>query len=126
MSRDDVGRKIGPFRVVEKLGEGGMGVVFRAEDERLRRPVALKLLPPSVTSDPERRARFLREARAAASVVHANIATVFEIGEGGDDVYIAMEYVRGKSLRELLRAERINMTRAVRIATEIARGLASA
>jgi serine/threonine protein kinase len=76
-----IGRTLNHFRIEAKLGEGGMGVVYVAADERLQRRVALKVLPESFASDPDRRARFLREARAAASVVHANIATVHEIGE---------------------------------------------
>ena len=79
--RDLIGQTLGHFRVEAKLGEGGMGVVYRASDETLRREVALKVLPDSVARDDERRRRFLREARAAAAVTHPNIATVYEVGE---------------------------------------------
>ena len=92
-----VGKTLAHFRVLSKLGEGGMGVVYRAEDERLRRPVALKVLPPERSADPDRRARLMREARAAAVVSHPNIAVVYEVDEAEGHVYIAMELVGGRS-----------------------------
>src|SRR5262245_6159236 len=79
-------QRIGHFVLLSKLGQGGMGVVYLAEDQRLRRRVALKLLPAEVAKSPERRARFLREARSASAFVHPNVAAVFEIGEDGDDL----------------------------------------
>jgi serine/threonine-protein kinase len=97
-----VGRTLAHFRVLEKLGEGGMGVVYRAEDTRLMRPVALKVLPPERSSDPDRRARLLREARAAAVLSHPNIAVVYEVDESDGHGYIAMELVAGRSLRQQL------------------------
>ena len=72
-----IGRRLSHFRVLERIGEGGMGVVYKAEDERLHRAVALKVLPPDSIADEERRLRFLREARAAASLTHPNIATIY-------------------------------------------------
>jgi hypothetical protein len=91
------------FRIVEKLGEGGMGVVYRAMDQKLGRPVALKVLPARVLHDPRRRKRLLREARAAAAVRHSGIATVYEVGIDADGtVYIAMELVEGRTLREIV------------------------
>lgn len=123
------GYQIGAFRIVEKLGEGGMGVVYLAEDERLHRKVALKILPP--TDDHARRARFLREARAAAAVTHPNIATIHEVGEADGVSFIAMELVRGRTLRDVLidrldRREPTPVAEVVRIGGEIARGLAGA
>src|SRR6185369_12457646 len=97
-----VGTKVGHFRVTAPLGRGGMGVVYRAEDQTLRREVAFKVLPPSYAGDAERRRRLLREARAAAAVNHPNIATIYEVGEADGRIYIAMELVRGRTLAQLL------------------------
>src|SRR5580658_745170 len=82
--------RIAHFKISERLGSGGMGVVFRAQDESLRREVALKLLPALSAGDPDRRQRFLREARIAASLVHPNVAVVYQVGEAEGRVYIAM------------------------------------
>ncbi len=120
-----IGRALAHFRIEAKLGEGGMGVVYRATDERLRREVALKVLPQPLAADPERRRRFLREARAAAAVTHNNIATVLDIGEADDHVFIAMELVLGQTLRDHM-APGLTHAEALRIATEVARGLAKA
>src|SRR6185503_1746402 len=88
--------RLSHFRVLSKLGEGGMGVVYKAEDEELRRIVALKVLPEAYVADRDRRARFKREAQAAAAVTHPGIAAIYEIGEQDDIVFIAMEYVHGE------------------------------
>jgi eukaryotic-like serine/threonine-protein kinase len=122
---DLVGQSLAHFRIVEKLGEGGMGVVYRATDEKLRRSVALKVLPDSFAQDEDRRRRFLREARSAAAVTHANIATVHEVGEADGHVFIAMELVEGETLRARLE-NGLSVAESVRIAKEIARGLARA
>jgi predicted Ser/Thr protein kinase/tetratricopeptide (TPR) repeat protein len=121
-----IGRTLSHFRIIEKIGEGGMGVVYRAEDERLRRPVALKVLPPDLVRDEERRLRFLREARAAAAVNHTNIATVYEIDEADGTVFIAMELVEGKTLRDLVARGPMTVREVVRIASQMADGLARA
>ncbi len=121
-----IGRTVSHFRILSKLGEGGMGVVYRAEDERLRRPVALKVLPADLVADEERRLRFLREARAAAAVSHPNIAGIYETGEADGVVFIAMELVEGKTLRALLGDRPLPVKDALRIAVEIAEGLAEA
>jgi tetratricopeptide (TPR) repeat protein/predicted Ser/Thr protein kinase len=122
---DLVGQSLAHFRILAKLGEGGMGVVYEAMDESLRRKVALKVLPDSFAQDEDRRRRFLREARSAAAITHANIATVHEVGEADGHVFIAMELVEGETLR--VRLERgVKVAEAARIATEIARGLARA
>ena len=97
------GRQIGTYRVLEEVGRGGMGVVYAAEDERLRRTVALKALPPEFTRDPVRRERLTREARAAAALSHPAIATIFALEEIDGELYIISELVRGRTLREELR-----------------------
>jgi TRAP transporter TAXI family solute receptor len=121
-----IGRTLSHFRIVDQIGEGGMGVVYSAEDERLRRPVALKVLRPELMPNEERRLRFMREARAAAAVSHPNIATIYEVGEEGGVVFIAMECVQGKTLRELVAGRPMAIGEALRVATEIADGLAQA
>ncbi len=121
-----IGRTLSHFRIIEKIGEGGMGIVYRAEDEQLRRPVALKVLPPELVGDEERRLRFLREARAAAAVSHPNIATVHEIGEADGVVFIAMELVEGRTLTEVIGGRPLPVKEALRIGIEVAEGLAKA
>ncbi len=119
-------RRVSHFVVQEKVGEGGMGVVYRALDERLHRVVALKLLRPDRVESPERRLRFLREARAAAAVTHPHIASVYEAGEADGVVYLAMELLQGKSLRSRMEEGPLPPPEAMRIADEIAQGLACA
>jgi serine/threonine-protein kinase len=99
---DLVGYKLAHLRIDAKLGEGGMGVVYRATDEKLRREVALKVLPEEVGDNDDRRRRFLRAARSAAAATHPCIATVHEIGEADGYAFIAMELVRGTTVRDLL------------------------
>ena len=118
-----VGQVIGHFRVLDRLGEGGMGVVYRAEDLKLRRPVALKVMPAEVARNVELRARFLREARALAAATHPNIAAVYEVDESGELAFLAMELVEGETLRHKLADGPLELTRALSIAREIARGL---
>jgi serine/threonine-protein kinase len=123
---DLVGRTLSHFRVVSMLGRGGMGVVYLARDEALHRDVALKVLPHAYMDDPDRRRRFVREARSAAAVTHPCVAAIFEVGEAEGRVFIAMEHVEGQSLRALLAAEQPSFERIVRIAQGVARGLAKA
>jgi tetratricopeptide (TPR) repeat protein len=99
--------RLGPYRLLERLGAGGMGIVFVAEDERLGRRVALKVLRPELAGSGEAAARFEREARAVARLKHAHIVTVYEAGRSGDVAYLAMELVPGKSLDELLLEARL-------------------
>jgi serine/threonine protein kinase/tetratricopeptide (TPR) repeat protein len=120
------GQTISHYRLVEKIGEGGMGVVWMAEDPRLRRRVALKVLPPELVADPERRRRLVHEARAEAAINHPNIATVHEVDEAEGVVFVAMEYVEGKSLRNLLKQGPMPIAEASRLATAVAEGLAAA
>ncbi|HWS89120.1 MAG TPA: protein kinase, partial [Pyrinomonadaceae bacterium] len=100
------GRVLGRYRVEREIGRGGMGEVYLARDTRLDRPVALKLLPPSLTSDPARVRRFEREARAASSLNHPNIITVYDVGEQAGMHYIVTEVVDGLTLRDWVREER--------------------
>ena len=121
-----IGRRLSHYVVLEELGRGGMGVVYRARDERLDREVALKLLPRELVVGPERLHRFVKEAKAAAGLAHPNIAVVHEIDEHEGVTFIAMELVRGESLADILERERLPVTECVRIGIEIARGLSSA
>jgi len=121
-----IGKAVSHYRILEKLGEGGMGVVYRARDVKLGREVALKFLPPEWTRNAEARARFVREARAAASLNHPNICTVHEIDEDGVQVFIAMECVEGESLKARIASGPLEVGEALEIAAGIAHGLAAA
>src|SRR5262245_36727730 len=121
-----IGKTLSHFKIVARLGEGGMGVVYKAMDEKLHRPVALKTLPQSAVADEARRGRLLREARSAASLSHPNIATIHEVDEVDGVIFIAMEYIEGRTLRALLRQGPLEMQEVVRLGAEIAEGLAEA
>ena len=121
-----IGRTISHYRITEKLGEGGMGVVYKAEDTRLERTVALKFLSPHILGDRNDRARFIHEAKAAAALNHPNICTIHAIEEVDGDLFIAMELVEGRDLRECLRAGPMDIDDALSIASQMARGLAAA
>ncbi|MBX3208395.1 MAG: serine/threonine-protein kinase [Labilithrix sp.] len=118
--------RIGPYELGERIGEGGMGVVHRARDLRLGRIVALKLLPPHMTRDAARRALLMREAQAAAAIVHPNVTAVFDIGDADGIPYIAMELVRGETLRQELSRGPLSRERAMAYARQLAAGLDAA
>jgi serine/threonine-protein kinase len=125
-SAPEPGQHISHYRILEKLGEGGMGVVFRAVDVNLERTVALKLLRAGKTSDPKHRGRFLREARAASALNHPNIITVYEIANAGGADFIAMEYVHGETLSALAGEEGLAEQEALGYAIQIAEALSAA
>ena len=121
-----IGRTLSHYEIQGLINRGGMGIVYRALDINLGRQVALKLLPPSLVADPERRRRFVQEARTAATLEHPHVAAVYEIGEAGDVTFIAMELIRGETLGALLSRERMRPARTLELAIEIAEGLACA
>src|SRR5689334_19524753 len=114
------------YRILDKLGAGGMGEIYLAEDTRLHRKVALKLLPAEFTCQAERVHRFEQEARAASSLNHPNILTIFEIGETNGTHFIATEFIDGETLREYLMHENPSLTAAIDIAIQTASALAAA
>jgi hypothetical protein len=123
---DELGR-LGPYRVLQVLGCGGMGVVFAAEDPQLRRPVALKVLRPALAAGGAARERFLREARAAAGIDHDHVITVYQVGEDRGVPFLAMPLLQGESLADRLRREqRLPVPEVLRIGGELAEGLAAA
>ena len=120
-----LGRKIGPYRILSPLGAGGMGEVYLAEDARLNRRVALKLLPSEFTRDPERIRRFEREARAASALNHPNIVTIYEIGESDGTSFIATELVEGQTLRDFMPRSRAQVKVALNVIAQAADALAA-
>ena len=115
-----IGSTISHYLIIDKLGEGGMGVVYRARDSRLERLVALKLLPLDLARDPSAKQRFVNEARAASALNHPNVATVYDVGETESHSFIAMELVEGESLKDTLRADRLPIERVQELALQIA------
>ena len=118
--------KLGHFALFEKIGEGGMGQVYQARDLLLNRLVAIKVLPESSRTDPDRRARFVQEAKAASALNHPNIITIHEIGEQDGQTYIVMELVDGKPLNELIPRKGMRLTEALRVAAQVVDALAAA
>lgn len=122
----EVGRRVGPYRILSLLGAGGMGEVYLAEDAKLNRRVALKLLPAEFTEDAARVRRFEREARAASALNHPNIVTIHEVAEAGGTHFIATEFVEGQTLRCLIAAGALKTEDALSVATQVAEALAAA
>ena len=121
-----IGQTISHYKILSKLGEGGMGVVYKAQDLKLQRPVALKFLPSSSLGNEEAKARFLREARAAAALQHPNICTVYEIDEADGQTFIAMACLEGDELTKSIEKGPLSVERLLEIAIQVARGLQEA
>src|SRR5215467_8140220 len=121
-----VGRVLGQYEIRSPLGAGGMGEVYRAHDRRLNREVAIKVLPESLISDPDRARRFEQEARAAAALNHPNILAVYQLATQGDISYLVSELLEGETLRERLTRGPIPLRKAIDYEAQVAHGLAAA
>jgi serine/threonine protein kinase len=120
------GTRLGPYEVLGLIGSGGMGEVYKARDTRLDRTVAIKVLPAEKVADPERRHRFVQEAKAASALNHPNIVTIYDIGQTDGIDFIAMEYVAGKTLEQVIPRHGMRLNEALRYAVQMADALAKA
>ncbi len=126
MSDGNIGRIVSHYRIIEKIGSGGMGVVYRAEDTKLKRIVALKFMAKGALTGDEEKKRFIHEAQAAAMLDHPNICTIYEIEEAGEEIFIAMAYVDGQTLGDRIGSDPLPLEEALDIAIQIAEGLCEA
>src|SRR5437588_3299292 len=124
--QNNIGREIGPYQIIERLGAGGMGEVYLAQDRRLDREVALKILPAYFVSDKARLRRFQTEARAASALNHPNILTIHEVGEVDQLHFITTEFIDGQTLRELIAQEDLSLVEVLEIAIQVAEALTAA
>ncbi|HEX5717135.1 MAG TPA: serine/threonine-protein kinase, partial [Thermoanaerobaculia bacterium] len=120
------GHQMGPYRLLREIGGGGMGTVYEAEDTRLGRRVAVKLLPPEYSRDRRAKERFLREARAAATVDHPNLCTIHDVGESDGRLYLVLSFYEGETLRDRIRRGPLPLAEVRDVAIQVARGLARA
>src|SRR5438132_3627264 len=120
------GTKLGRYEIRSKIGEGGMGEVYLAQDTKLDRKVALKILPVELASNRDRMERFVREAKSAAALNHPHIAHIYEIGESEGLHFIAMEYIDGETLRENIQRDKAPLAKLLKYLTQVAEGLAKA
>jgi serine/threonine protein kinase/predicted Zn-dependent protease len=121
-----IGKTISHYKILDKLGEGGMGVVYKAQDTKLDRIVALKFLPKHLLCDEEAKTRFAHEAKAASALNHTNITTIYEIDEVEGECFICMEYIEGKSIKELIKQKMLSIEEILNISIQIAEGLNAA
>jgi serine/threonine protein kinase/tetratricopeptide (TPR) repeat protein len=121
-----IGKQVSHYKILSKLGEGGMGIVYEAQDTKLDRTVALKFLPPELMRDEDSKTRFIHEAKAAAALSHPNICTIFEIDEAEGQTFIAMECVEGMSLKERIAGGPLALEQAIDVASQILQGLQKA
>ena len=121
-----IGRTFQHYEIVETLGRGGMGVVYKARDTHLDRFVAIKVLPPEKVADPERKRRFVQEAKAASALNHPNIVHIYDIAEADGIQFIAMEYVRGKTLDQIIGRKGLRVNETLKYAVQIADPLSKA